>query len=145
MKNVLFIMAFACTIQVVYAQRKASTEVETAFKKMFPKAEKVKYSLEKDMSWEIDFKEGKVKSSAHFSPKGEWLETEQSLAFEKMPQAVQNFVKTTYAGFKIEECELVKTAEKTFYEIEVEKGKKEFALIISPEGNLLEEKPEEND
>jgi len=140
MKTAIITLVFLFAACVVQAQKAAPEVVKAKFKAMFANAEKSKFSPEKDGSWEVDFKQAKIKSSAKFSATGEWLETEQDMPFAEAPKAVQDFVKSKYAGFEVEDCEKVQTAERICYEISVEKGKQEFELVISTDGKLLEEK-----
>ena len=139
MKNLLIILALLVSFST-QAQKKAPESVQNKFKSMFATAEKAKFSKEKDGSWEVDFKQNMVKSSAKFSANGEWLETEQNIKFAETPASVQEFVKSKYAGFDVETCEKVSTPEATSFEVFVEKGKQYLELKITPEGKLIEEK-----
>lgn len=141
MKKILLIIAFCCFANVVNAQKKPAEVVKTNFKQMFPTAQKAKFSREKDGSWEVDFKENNVKSSAKFANDGEWLETERSVKFANVPAEVQDYIKKNYVGFDIESCEEVKQKEKmTFFEIFVEKKRQNFEVLLTHDGKLIEEK-----
>jgi hypothetical protein len=140
MKKVIVALALFSLSFSVQAQKKVPDAVKNNFKTKFVNAEKVKYSKETDGSWEVDFVENKVVSSAKFSVTGEWLETEQHTKFSEIPTEVQNFVKTNYAGFDVETCEKVTRPTQQFYEIFVEKGKQNLELIVSLDGKLIEEK-----
>lgn len=133
----MIVLMFNITL---YAQKNVPEIVKTNFKTKFTTAQKVKFSKEKDGTWEVDFKENKIEYSAKYSPAGEWLETEQTIKFKETPTAVQNFVKNNYAGFDVETCEKVNKPKTIFYEIFVEKGKQNFELLITSEGKLIEEK-----
>ncbi len=139
MKNILVILAMLVSFST-QAQKKAPENVQNKFKTMFANAEKTKFSKEKDGSWEVDFKQNAVKSSAKFAANGDWLETEQHTKFAETPASVQEFVKSKYAGFDVETCEKVSTPETTFYEVFVEKGKQNFELKITADGKLIEAK-----
>ena len=57
-----------------------SNEVQSAFNKMFPSAENVKWSQEDATQWEAEFNINDQKFSANFSGDGTWLETERELS-----------------------------------------------------------------
>ncbi len=139
MKKIILILVLFLLVASVQAQKKVPDAVKNNFKAKFPNAKKVKYSKEKDGSWEVDFVVDKIVSSEKYSATGEWLESEQHAKFSETPAEVQNFIKTKYAGFEVESCEKVVRPAQQFYEIFVEKGKQNLELLISLEGKLIEE------
>ena len=149
MKNIIFIAVLLAlwSANAPLCAQKISTKnvpqaVQTTFKTMFADAKKVKYSKETDGSFEVDFKQNDIKSSAHISAKGDWLETEQEIKKTDLPQNISQMLAKDFAGWDIETCEKVKTLEKgTFYEVFVEKGKENFELKIDETGNVFEKKP----
>ncbi len=141
MKNTFFLLFFVLIVFSAQAQNSTAEVVKNNFKKMFAAAEKAKYTKETDGSWEIDFVQNKVKSSAKFSATGEWLETENEIKKSSLPKAILAMLAKEYKGWKIEDCEKVQVPNKElFFELEVEKGKESFELKIDASGKVLEKK-----
>jgi len=69
---------------------------------------------------------------------GKVMETEEILAMEDLPQAVQETVKAKTAGSIIKELALETEDGKTFYEVEFEKGGEEHKLKIAEDGTVLD-------
>lgn len=146
MRNTFFLLLFVLIVFSAQAQNSAPEVVQNNFKKMFAEAKKVKYSKETDGSWEIDFVQSKVKSSATFSSTGEWLETENEIKKSALPKEILVMLAKEYKGWKIEDCEKVREPNKEpFFELEVEKGKESFELKIDASGKVLEKKKAEED
>lgn len=144
MRNTFFLLLFVLIVFSAQAQNNAPEVVQNNFKKMFAKAKKVKYSKETDGSWEIDFKQNKIKSSAKFSDTGEWLETENEIKKSTLPKEILAMLAKEYKGWKIEDCEKVQVPNKEpFFELEVKKGKESFELKIDASGKVLEKKKDE--
>ncbi len=133
MKNIIFMAVLLIGFSVntpLCAQKNVPQSVQTTFKAMFADAKKVKYSKETDGSFEVDFKQNNIKSSAHISAKGDWLETEQEIKKTDLPKSISQMLAKDFAGWEIETCEKVKTLEKgVFYEVFVKKcGYKLFLM-----------------
>lgn len=123
-------------------------KVKDAFSKKFPTAQKVKWDKEKNNEWEAEFKMNGKEYSANFSSEGEWKETESEIKTTELPASVKKTLETEFAGYKIEEAELAETLQGTFYEVEVEKDKKEFEVVLSKDGKVIkkeESKDEDKD
>ncbi len=100
MKKILIAIAFllpmslpllsaqtASTRKVAEAEKNNSTplSVTTAFKKRFPTVTKVSFGREKNGEYEAEFKLDGVKSSANFTAKGTWKETESEISAGMLP------------------------------------------------------------
>ncbi len=121
-----------------FAQSKTNNAVETAFKSKFPTATKVKWDKENEHEYEASFIENSIKHSANFSDKGEWLETESSTSFEKIPEKVQTAFNLAHKGAKIKAVAKIETSKgQTHYEIEVKKGLKTIEYLYNSEGELI--------
>lgn len=121
-----------------FAQSKTNNAVETAFKAKFPTATKVKWDKENEHEYEASFTENSIKHSANFSDKGEWLETESPIAFEKTPEKVQSAFNLAHKGAKIKAIAKIETSKgETQYEVEVKKGLKTLEYLYNFEGRLI--------
>ena len=127
----LAVMSFAQT---------APTKVQDAFKAKFPTAKSVKWEQENDSVWEAEFKVEGVEYSANFSNDGVWKETEHEIKSKDLPQAVKNALATEFAGYEIEEVEMVESPDFTGYEVEIEKGEVTMEVLIDKSGNVIKKK-----
>lgn len=89
-KRIMGIMTALLLLSVIsFAQiRKIPAEVTNALKAKFPNATDVSWK-DKLSSWEAEFTESGVKTSAYFSGKGEWKETDKEMTFEALPADVK--------------------------------------------------------
>jgi uncharacterized membrane protein YkoI len=156
MKKALLIITALCIVTFAFAQEKGKAsppeKVKTSFAKKFPKAEKVKWEQENATEWEAEFKLAGAEYSANFNNDGTWIETEHEIKQSEIPAAVKKTLDTEFAGYKVEEYEMVETAKGTFYEFELEKGKEEIEVLIDANGKVVkkeasneENEGEEND
>jgi uncharacterized membrane protein YkoI len=136
----LFTLAFAAQAQK--KNDKIPSGVKDSFAKRFPGVEHVKWSKENDTEFEAEFKNNGKEQSATFDQTGKWLETESEIKKSELPAIVQATIAKEFAGYRIEESELTETADGTFYEVEVEKGKLEYEVKISPDGKLISKEKE---
>lgn len=131
MKNLslvpLIVLGAICTTkaQKILAD-KLPVAVKTAFEKAYPNAKQTKWDKEKN-DFEASFKNQKEDLSVVFDAKGNILETEKDIPFEKLPANVQKALK----GKKISETAIIIKGGKTFYEAEV--GGKD--LLFDSNGN----------
>jgi hypothetical protein len=150
MKKIAFIFIFVTlVISQTFAQKAAQVpeQVKNSFSQNFPKASNVKWSKENENEWEAEFKQEGKEFSANFKSDGTWLETEQEIAKSDIPNAVKNTLDSQFAGYKIEEAEISKSAEGSVYEFELEKGESNMEVAISAEGKVVkkEMKNDEDD
>ena len=139
MKTIFLSVLLMLIVFLAQAQSTAPEIVHNNFKKMFTKAEKAKFSKDADGTWEVDFVESQVKTSAKFSATGEWLETEHKIKKSDLPKAITDMLAKDYKGWEVEEFEKVKMPNKdTFFELEVEKGKENYELKIDASGKVFE-------
>jgi hypothetical protein len=101
--------------------------VESSFEKRYENVGKVKWDVDSNGFWEGEFeKEGKT-YRADFKEDGSWVETERSLEFDELPDAVRTAIRSEHGKREIAEIEEVDNHEKgKFYDVEFkEMGKNE--------------------
>ena len=139
MKNIIFVvlaMLFASITS--FSQSKAPKAIETSFKLKFPKATKMKWEKENAHEYEADFIENGVKHTANFNDKGEWLETESTTTFDKLPEKIKTSFKTSHNEDKIIAVAKIETSDgETHYEIEVKKVLKTVEYYYNSEDKLI--------
>jgi hypothetical protein len=151
MKKLLVISICVSFILSSYAQKQKKEEIpaiaKTTFASKFPKAQKVKWSIEKPGEFEAEFTLKGVESAALYDANGQLIETETEIKEASLPQTVKNTIAKDFAGYKINEIEQVIDSKNIVsYEMVARKGKREFELEFLSNGKLLkkEEKKKEN-
>lgn len=137
-------MALSLLPSVVQAQEadvpesKIPAAVLENYKKLFPKAETAEWDKFPEF-YEVDFTENGVDKEAIFSLTGEWLITERTLPFHKLPQAVKDaLAKSEYASYKVREAaEVEMPGVKDAFGVDVVKGKEEKAVYFDPTGKII--------
>jgi Protein of unknown function (DUF2874). len=111
--------------------------VMKAFASQFPKAAKVKWSLEKPGEYEAEFDFNRSEMSVVYNDKGSLIETETEIRRSELPQAVQSALIKDFAGYKFDEFEKAEAKGVITYEMEAKKGKVLYELIFDGNGKLL--------
>jgi hypothetical protein len=106
----------ACSQKLNDSQIPAATK--TAFEKKYPG---IKANWDKeDANYEANFKQDGKAMSTVIDKNGTIVETETDIPVSELPKAVQDYMKTHYAGIKIEEAaKIVKANGDVNYEAEV--------------------------
>ncbi|MDP4210024.1 MAG: PepSY-like domain-containing protein [Bacteroidota bacterium] len=136
----LLICVAFMTSGIVLAQKKETVPVSTksTFATKFPKAQKVKWSVEKPGEFEAEFQLNGVESSALFDSKGTLLVTETEIKESQLPQTVKAAITKNFAGYKLDEIEKATDAKGAVsYEMEAAKGKEKLEISFDATGKLL--------
>jgi len=121
----------ACSVKVPKA-------AESNLGKMFPEATQISWSHENRHEFEAEFKWQGHATSATFDEKGNWKETEQSIAPEQLPTAVQEALTEGFADFVIQSPEKLCSREYAVaYEMVVKNKQARVELLFAPNGQLL--------
>lgn len=141
MKKIIFIaMALVCAYATGFAQGKAPAAVTTAFSQKFPNATNIEWDKESTHEYEAAFEWMGEKHSANFSDTGEWLETETTSSFDKLPAKVQTAFNASQKGTTIKAVSKIETSKGiTKYEVEIKKAGKTIELFYSADGSELKE------
>jgi hypothetical protein len=131
-------------------QPEVPATVKSAFEQSVPKAKDVAWEYDsEDQLWEAEYEIGKDEFTSAFDENGNLVETEQEISYSKLPKPVKATLQADYAGFEMEEAELVQTSDQKLYEVEVEMEKDgkevEYELLISPDGKVVEKEAMEDD
>jgi hypothetical protein len=148
MKTTILSILLAVFLLNAYAQENEKKEkgekkinvpelVKKAFAAKYPKATKVKWSLEKEGEYEAEFNINKAEMSAVFDEKGTCLEVETEIKQSELPQGIKTALAKDFAGYKIEEVEKAEGNGIITYEMEAKKDKAKFELIFDNTGKLI--------
>jgi hypothetical protein len=119
------IMTVLCCMVAIYIYAQAPAAVEKAFRTKFPDASAVKWEKESKTEYEASFILKGKKSSASYTPSGEWLESEVAIDEAELPAAVKAAFAKQQPGVKATTVYRIESAKKEMYfEIEYSvKGK----------------------
>jgi len=130
-------LGFFVTAQKIPAT-KVPPNVMSMFNMKFPGAEKISWEMENKKEYEATFTWKGIEQSSTFDENGKWLETGVEIKFSELPIEVQQAVNKQFAGWKISEIGKVNHAiYGLVFEIEAQKGKEEYDLVISKKGEVI--------
>jgi hypothetical protein len=142
MKKLLTICLCVSLILSSYAQKQKKEEIpataKTAFAAKFPKATKVKWSIEEPGEFEAEFSLNGTSSAAIFNAGGQLIETETEIKASALPQAVKNTLSKDFKDYQISEPEQVIDSKNVVtYEMIAKKGKNKYELTLLNDGKLF--------
>lgn len=149
----LFVLSALClsfVLSSVSKEKSVPENVKNSFTKKFPNVKKMEWEFDKeDNLWEVEFKMNKEEYEASFNEKGEWLETEKEIRFKDLPNEVKSTLELDFKNYEIEEVEYLENSKGQFYEVEVEieenNIEKEYEIIFSKKGELIDKKEEKEE
>jgi uncharacterized membrane protein YkoI len=149
MKKSVYIIAILVLAGAVNAQKIKEADVPKpvmdAFKNKYATGAK-EWEKEKDGTFEAEFKLNGKETSASFRSDGTFVESEEEIKLDELPEVIKDNVSKNYSDFKIEEASKISTAEgKTMYEVEIKKGKEEYDVIYDSAGNFIKKEAEDHE
>jgi hypothetical protein len=133
------LLLISCDASEAAAQKDAPEAVKQTFARLYPNAKKVDWRTDRNDNYEAHFTQQGTKLRADFTPAGDWVETEQNVDWDELPQAVQAAIKKDYDKDDIVELEYTNSAAKgKFYDVELDpKGEKKFDVEYRSDGSRL--------
>ena len=112
-----------------------------AFKLKYPNSVAKKWSKE-DGGYEVSTEINQMAYDVAFDKTGAWLETERTIKYNDLPDAVKDALsKSAYGSWETKEVTEFESPEHPFLsEIEVSNGKEKASVHFSKDGNLVKEK-----
>ena len=119
------------------------SSVKKAFDQRVSNVEDIEWDYDsEDNLWEAEYRVKAREFSSKFDENGKWLETEKTVLFSELPEALQEVLKTVYADYKISELESIDTPQGVFYEVdfELDSGEEdsELELLFSADGKIIQ-------
>ena len=141
MKRILVITLCVSLFLSTNAQKPKKEEIpataKTAFAAKFPKAQKVKWSIEKPGEFEVEYALNGVESAAIYDAKGQLMETENEIKEAALPQPIKTAIAKDFTAYKLDEIEQVTDSKNNVsYEMEASKGKAAYELVFLSDGKL---------
>lgn len=121
------------------AQGQVPKEVKVSFENKYPGENDPDWKKDKNGNYESHFKKDGKHYRADFSPKGDWIETEQSIDKDDLPKEVRDVIKALYDDFEIVEIEKVDHHSKgVFYDVEFKRNGEKKDVEFAASGLVLE-------
>ncbi|HNW97393.1 MAG TPA: PepSY-like domain-containing protein [Bacteroidales bacterium] len=127
MKRLIVLSAALMLSTLSFSQKIIKSDVpesiNKAFVMKFPNATNENWE-KKDTLYEISFMIEQSATEAVFNDKGTWMETEWEIPMIYTPKAMKNYLDTAYAGYKINEIEIMEYPnDGKLYKAEISKKK----------------------
>lgn len=150
MKNLLLALVLICTgflgLHAQQVVRKAAVPpvVIEEFEYRFADAENVIWLQQGTEYYGAHFQIKGQDAEAIYTPTGDWIQTEQDIAYLEMPDSARNYCRSHYPDYQAREVKKVSTRRHgILYEIKVLGGVKQVGMTFDMHGRLIDEKEEE--
>lgn len=144
MKNYSILLAGLLLSLGACAQKNVPQNVEMAFKKQFPTAQKASWDKENATEWEAEFKMDGMDYSANFSNDGKWMETEYKVKTSDLPAKIQETLKNEFPSYKIGKAEVSETSKGKVYEVAM-KGENDMEVVLDENGKVMKKQMESDE
>ncbi|APU69998.1 MAG: PepSY-like domain-containing protein [Christiangramia sp.] len=116
----------------------APLAVQENFQKKYPGEDDPDWKQDDHDYWEAHFKKDGIKYRADFNADGSWVETENSIDKEELPEVVKQIIEEKYADREITEVEHVMNAkEGEFYDVEFKQKGKNMDVEFRKDGSII--------
>ena len=139
--KILTLALFATSIAV--AQDLNLTEVPNNLKVALNK----EYSNATDVEWEKELDHYKVefdiKRRDHeiwYDVSGKILKKEIEISKTELPKVILDLIKSKYAGYRVDDVEMIWQNNATTYDVELEKGREEKNVLFDDKAKILNER-----
>lgn len=110
-----------------------------AFNKEYPKATDVEWEKELD-NYKVEFDLKRQDHEVWYNASGTVLKKEIEITEGELPQVIRDVIKSKYAGYRVDDVEVIWQNNATTYEVELEKGQDEKHVIFDSNAKVLGER-----
>lgn len=110
-----------------------------AFNKEYAKATDVEWEKEMD-NYKVEFDLNRHEQEVWYNASGSVLKKEQEITEAELPQAIRDAIKSQYAGYGVDDVEMIWQNNTTTYEVELEKGQDEKHVTFDGNAKVLNER-----
>lgn len=139
--KILTIALFATSVAM--AQDLNASDVPSnlndAFNKEYPKASDVEWEKEMD-NYKVEFDLNRHEHEVWYNASGSVLKKEQEITESELPQAIRDAIKSNYAGYRVDDVEMIWQNNASTYEVELEKGQDEKHITFDGDAKVLKER-----
>lgn len=110
-----------------------------AFNKEYPKATAVEWEKEMD-HYKVEFDLDRRDHEIWYSASGSIVKKEQEMKKTELPPSIRAVIQSKYAGYRVDDVEMVWKKKIKTYEVELEKGQDEKHIIFDAKAKVLSER-----
>jgi len=104
------------------------------FKSQFPKALDIEWEKENNI-YEVEFELENTDHTARYNTDGKLIIFKKDIHTSELPQAIKSVLSANFKDYVVDETELVKKGNATYYQLELEsRGKRDKKLVFSEDG-----------
>ena len=119
-------------------QEKVPVAVKTSYKQKYPGENDPDWEKDDHGYWESHFKIDGEKYRADFKADGSWVETENDIKKENLPDAIKTVINKKYSDLEITEVEHVINAKKgEFFDVEFRQKGKNRDIMFRKDGTEI--------
>ena len=136
--KILAVALFATNISMGQDLKPADVPVilKEAFSKEYSKATDVEWEKELD-HYKVEFEVNRQDHEVWYNASGNVLKREIEITKAELPQAIRDAIKSKYAGYRVDDVEMIWQNNTTTYEVELEKGQAEILIIFDRNAKVL--------
>lgn len=140
MKNIIILLSIlTISFSLMSCTVDPPDSVVSAFNKMFPNVQNLKWSKENATEYEAEFTVDGKSYSANFAKDGKWLETEMEISVSELPEIIVTNVNKTYKNCKINGAYQINNSKnEMFYELDITINSKKKEVVLNSDGNFVE-------
>ena len=140
MKQIFGILVIVLLVGNTFAQNISQSNIPAvvlnSFQLKFPNAEDVSWKME-DGNYHIKYKVNGKFNELYLDYRGNFLKYHQDLWGSEVPERVINTIKSRVKFFDLNDADLIKEGNETYYEINFELNGKDHDFWIDEKGKLL--------
>lgn len=113
--------------------------LKEALEKEYPKATDVEWEKELE-NYKVEFEINRQDHEIWYNASAQILKKEQEISETELPKAIRDAIKSSYAGYRVDDVEKIWQNDTVTYEVEVEKGQEEIHLTFDANAKVLNER-----
>ena len=136
-KSIFLILAIAMGFTACEDDDMRNSEIPSVvlngFTEQFPDAKGVEWEKKADI-YEAEFDIYNVDHEAILNTEGSLLKYKYDIVYEELPEAIKTTITTDYDKTKVDEVELLKISENTYYQVEFDEEPTDTKIIFEETG-----------
>ena len=136
-KSIFLILAIAMGFTACEDDDMRNSEIPSVvlngFTEQFPDAKDVEWEKKADI-YEAEFDIDNVDHEAILNTEGSLLKYKYDIVYEELPEAIKTTITTDYDKTKVDEVELLKISENTYYQVEFDEEPTDTKIIFEETG-----------
>jgi hypothetical protein len=138
------IIAFTCLYSQELMEKNVPAKIKKLVMEKYKNAKGLKWEKEEN-NYEVSFDFNEQKHSLLINNDGKILEIEKEIDEDQLSESIKSYLDDNYDSYVISKINHIEKLGKIFYEIEVSIDDKNYELLFSDKGKLIEKKAKDSD